>query len=171
LDLAALVHRRALERACDQAEVLRLLDWSAMDELLSRAGRRAGVRRLTAVLDAGDIGSAISRSKLERRFLAVCRRASLPRPAVNEWLTVGGEEMQVDFLWHAHRVIAETDGYGVHRTRQAFVRDRRRDRLLSVAGWQVIRFTWDEVTKEPMHVTEVVRKLLARATKPTSSAD
>jgi very-short-patch-repair endonuclease len=68
---------------------------------------------------------------------------------VNQWLTAAGEELQVDFAWHRERVIAETDGFDTHRTRQAFRRDRRRDRLLSLAGWRVVRFTWDDVTGDP----------------------
>jgi very-short-patch-repair endonuclease len=73
---------------------------------------------------------------------------------------VEGEEMEVDFVWRKHRVVVEVDGFRTHGTRQAFQRDRRRDQLLTLAGWEVIRFTWDEVTWEPRHVTEVLRRLL-----------
>jgi hypothetical protein len=69
LDLAGVVHRHVLERACDQAEVLRLLDWAAMDEVLSRARGRAGVRKLRDVLEAGHEGEDVTRSALEDRFL------------------------------------------------------------------------------------------------------
>jgi very-short-patch-repair endonuclease len=82
---------------------------------------------------------------------------------VNAWITVGGEEMQVDFLWRKQRVIAETDGFRTHGTRQAFQRDRRRDQLLALAGWRVVRFTWDQVTKLPEQVIEVMRKLVSVA--------
>jgi len=164
LDLAAVVPLRVLAKACDQAEVLRLLDWSALDELIGRASGRRGVRNLRATLGAGDVGRDIPRSELERRFLALCRRARLPHPAVNACLTIAGEEMQVDFLWRAAGVIVETDGYATHRTRQAFVSDRRRDRLLGLAGWRVVRFAWDDVTGEPAHVTGVLRNLLETAT-------
>ena len=68
--------------------------------------------------------------------------------------------MEVDFLWRKHRLVVEVDGFGTHGTRQAFQRDRRRDQLLTLAGWQVIRFTWDEITTEPGYVTEVLRRLL-----------
>jgi very-short-patch-repair endonuclease len=160
LDLAAVAPRGVLEKACDQAEVTRVLDWSAIHELVSRARGRRGVRNLRAILARAGSGD-VTRSELERRFIALCRHEGLPHPAVNEWLTVGGEEMQVDFLWRDERVIVETDGYATHGTRQAFRRDRRRDRMLALAGWRVARFTWEEVTEEPTHVTAVVRKLLA----------
>jgi very-short-patch-repair endonuclease len=107
---------------------------------------------------------------LEERFLALCRRARLPRPEVNARITVSGEAMQVDFVWRTQRVIVETDGFRTHGTRQAIQRDRRRDQLLTLAGWQVIRFTWDEVTNEPRHVTHVLRNLLTGAAKSSPAA-
>ncbi len=163
LDLAAVVNRQTLERACDQAKILRLVDWSAMHELLTTARGRRGVRLLRAVLGAGELGDGAPRSELERKFLALCRRAALPSPAVNQWLAVSGEEMQVDFLWHEPRVIVETDGFRAHGTRRAFREDRRRDRLLGLAGWRVVRFTWDDLTNDPEHVTRVLRDLVSTA--------
>jgi predicted transcriptional regulator of viral defense system len=160
LDLAGVVHRRALERACDQAEVLRLFDCAAIDDMLSRARGAAGVRKLRAVLEAGHVGEGIPRSELEGRFLRLCLRSDLPPPEVNVWMTVEGEEMQVDFLWRKHRVVVEVDGFGTHGTRLAFQRDRRRGQLLTLAGWQAIRFTWNDVTSQPGRVTELLRRLL-----------
>jgi len=170
LDLAQVSSRRILERACDQAEVLRMLDMDAVRELLARRAGCAGVRRLRAVLEPGQVGESIPRTELEARVLRLWRKANLQSPEVNVWMTVGDEEIQVDFVWHEQRVIVETDGFGTHGTRQAFQRDRRRDQLLSLAGWRVVRFTWDEVTKEPSHVTEVVRALISGATKSSSTA-
>lgn len=163
VDLAVVATRPVLERACDQAEILRLVDWSAVYELLSTARGRPGVRRLRAVLDGGDVGHDVPRSELERQFLALCRRAALPSPAVNQWLAVAGEETQVDFVWHEPRVVVETDGFRTHGTRWAFRRDRRRDRLLGLAGWRVVRFTWDDLTNDPDHVTRVLRDLASTA--------
>jgi hypothetical protein len=138
-----------------------LLDMDGIHELLARMHGFPGVRRLRAVLETGQVGKSIPRSELERRFLELRRHAGLPEPAVNEWIAVTGEEIQVDFAWYGPRVIVETDGFATHRTRRAFGRDRRRDRALSLAGWRVVRFTWEEVVKEPEHVIEVLRKLFA----------
>ena len=162
LDLAEVTHRRVLERACDQAEVLRVLDMNAVRELLARREGQPGVRRLRAVLETGQVGVGILRSELEGRFVRLCRRHHLPPPEANVWMTVAGEEMQVDFLWRNNRVIVEVDGFATHRTRQAFQRDRRRDQLLTSVGWRVIRFTWDDVTEDAEHVAEVTRGLLSR---------
>jgi len=63
----------------------------------------------------------------------------LPAPTINEWISIPGEEMQCDFVWHGHRVIVEVDAWETHRTRKAFYNDPRRDQLLLLAGWSVVR--------------------------------
>ena len=88
LDLAQVVSHRVLERACDQAEVLGVLDMNAVRELLARRERHPGVGRLRAALDTGRAREGISRSALEERFLRLCRRSELPQPEVNVWMTV-----------------------------------------------------------------------------------
>jgi hypothetical protein len=161
LDLAQVASPRILERACDQAEVLHVLDMNAVRELLARRNGHPGVRRLRAVLETGNVGEGIPRNALEERFLRLCRRSDLPPPEVNVWMTLGGEETEVDFLWRRPRVVVEVDGFATHCTRQAFQRDHRRDQMLRLGGWEVVRFTWDDVTKDPEHVMEVVHATLA----------
>jgi Protein of unknown function (DUF559) len=56
-------------------------------------------------------------------MLRLLRAAELPTPRVNA--RVG--RFEVDFLWPAHRLIVEVDGYAYHSDRGAFERDRRRD--------------------------------------------
>jgi predicted transcriptional regulator of viral defense system len=160
LDLARVVDRRALERACDQAEVLRLFDLGAVHELLCRIGPVAGSARLRAVLDEHEIGSTMTRSHLEEAFLALCERAALPRPEVNARLVLEAEAFEVDFLWRAARLVVETDGYAYHRTGWAQERDRRRDQLLSRSGWRRERFTFRQITADPGWVTDTLRLLL-----------
>src|ERR671925_1926397 len=135
LDLAEVVNPRGLERAIEQAEVLRLFDLRAVEEVLARANGRRGAAVLRAVL--ADLAEpALTRSDVEERFLALCRAAALPRPEVNAELVVDeGPAMIVDFLWRAQRLAVETDAYGTHGNRQPFERDRRRDQRLRLAGY------------------------------------
>jgi hypothetical protein len=161
IDLAAVVPPNVLESAVNQAERLGRVDFGGLEDLLARHRGRRGVRRLRRVLERGASGEGVPRNVLERRFLALCKRAGFSRPSVNEWLAIPGEEMQCDFVWHAERVVVEVDGFGSHRTHRAFQEDRRRDRLLRLAGWDVSRFTWDDVTHNPFHVQEVVGTMLA----------
>ena len=44
-------------------------------------------------------------------------------------------------MWREQRLIVELDGYATHGTRQAFERDRIRDRTLAAKGWRTIRLT------------------------------
>ena len=97
-----------------------------------------------------------ARSDLETRFLALLRRHRLPRPEVN--VRVG--EYVVDFLWRAERLIVELDGWQAHGTRSAFESDRARDNRLRVAGFEVIRFTWRQLSDGPGDVAGTVRSLL-----------
>jgi very-short-patch-repair endonuclease len=151
LDLAAVVSRRELERAIDEAAYLRL----DVRGLHARQGRRGGAM-LTRVLADHRAGSTLTRSEIEERMLAICRRSRLPSPLVNEVV----EGYTVDFAWPRRRVIAETDGWQAHGTRQAFERDRRRDAALTAAGWRVVRVTWRRLHDEPQAVARQLGRLL-----------
>ncbi len=67
----------------------------------------------------------------------------------------------VDFLWPAHRLIVEVDGWETHGTRTAFEDDRARDAWLTAQGYRVVRFTWRQVTREGPLVARTLRQLLA----------
>ncbi len=120
-DLAAVVPRRQLERAFDQAEILGVLDADALETQLKRNRRCHGANVVRAVLDEHRLGATATWSELEERFLTVCRAARVPPPEVNAWITPpdAGAALRVDFLWRAQRLIIETDGHATHRTRQA----------------------------------------------------
>ena len=163
IDLAAVVTRRHLERACDDAERARTVDWSRVVELIERQPSRLGARRLRRVLSTHGIGESRTRSELEGRFLALCALHRMPRPDVN--LVIAGYE--VDFSWPAPRVVVETDGDEYHRTRVARERDRRRDADLTVAGWRVMRISHHRLDRDRRALVRDLRRLLA--TPPPSS--
>jgi very-short-patch-repair endonuclease/predicted transcriptional regulator of viral defense system len=161
LDLAEVVDRRGLERAYERAEILRMLDTRAVQEVLDRAAGRRGAAMLQSILGDNSLGDAITRSELEERFLAICKSSRLPRPRVNAYIDLYGGGVEVDFLWRRERLIVETDGHASHGTRAAFERDRARDRRLTIAGWRVVRFTWRQVVRERDEVASTLALLLA----------
>lgn len=160
LDFAEVTDRRGLERAFDQAEVLRVLDVRAAEDVLGRARGRRGAPLIQAVMASDRIGETLTRNELEERFLHLCDSAFIPRPEVNVMLATADGHPEVDFLWRECGLIAETDGYRSHGTRRAFERDRARDRALAVAGFRVVRFTWRQVTNGPGEVAATLRALL-----------
>jgi len=164
LDLAAVVPKRQLRDAVAEAEVLRLFDPVSIDEVIRLNRGRRGVGQLRLVVSELDPQLRYTRSRLEQRFLALCKRAGLPPPEVNASIELDGGRVNPDFLWRESRLIVETDGRQYHDTRSAFERDRRRDQRLKMAGWQVIRCTWQQVTTESLEVGQMIRTILARQT-------
>ena len=151
LDVAAVVSRRELERAMDEAAYLRL----DLGGLRPRRGRR-GSANLTRVRTEHRAGTTRTRSEIEERMLALCRRCGFPAPLVNAMI----EGYLVDFAWPEQRLIAETDGWQAHRTRSAFEADRRRDGDLVTAGWRSLRITWKRLTSESEAVAVQLGQLL-----------
>ena len=163
LDLAAVVPRRVVERALDEAEYRDVLDAVAIEDVLARAGHHRGVGVLRAVLADHAPGTTRTRNDLEEAFFAICRAAGVPRPEVNAWIGLEPTGYEADFLWRAQRFISETDGGRAHTTRRGFENDRRRDQRLMLAGWRIVRFTFSQVFDEPRSVEATLRELLRQA--------
>ena len=155
LDLASTGLRgRRLEATLERGELLRILDFAELGRLLARRPSRAGSAALAALLARYAGGATVTRSELEERFLAVCDRFGLPRPRVNSRI----EGREVDFLWVGAGLIVEVDGFEFHRGPSAFTADRERDVALVLAGYRVLRFTWEQVTRRPRYVAQSVRR-------------
>lgn len=160
LDVSPTLRPRALERAVDEAE---RLGYCRAPELLAMVARHRGHRgagALGRVLEGHVIGSTVTRSELEERFLRLCKDHRLPKPILNAQL----HGLTVDFLWEPARLVAEVDGQGSHRTRRAFQDDRDRDSLLAAQGYQTLRFTWFDVTRRPAVVAHRLRRVFAGRT-------
>jgi len=67
----------------------------------------------------------------------------------------------VDFLWRDRCLVVETDGFRYHRGRQAFEDDRARELDLRAQGYDVMRFSYRQVTAEAERVAAAVRDALA----------
>ncbi|MGI8413271.1 MAG: type IV toxin-antitoxin system AbiEi family antitoxin domain-containing protein [Solirubrobacteraceae bacterium] len=162
LDLAAILRSSDVERAIERAEALRLCDPLSLADLVSRYPRRPNVATTRAILAANRIGSAITRSELEDRFLALLADHGLPRPTVNALVeTSAGRWIEVDCVWPDARLAVELDGYAIHAPRASFERDRGRDRALAAAGWRVVRITWRQIHLDARTVVGDLESLLA----------
>ena len=156
LDLAASGLRdKALADALDRAERLRLLDFAELHRLLARYPRRPGTRSLKAQL-ARYRGPIDVRSELERLVCELCDAHALPRPQVNTVI----EGRVRDFHWPHCRLVVEADSYAWHRSPSALNDDRERDVELTLAGYRTLRFTYEQVTREPGYVIAALRTAL-----------
>ena len=164
-DLADVVDRRRRERAFDQAEILEVLNMGAIADQLERNPTRAAALRTKALLAEHYPGSTPTESQLEEAFLALCRRAGLPQPEVQQWINLpdGGDPIRADFLWRRERVIVETDGERFHNTRQRRRSDRRKDQRLTVHGFRPVRTDGKQVLDRPAELEATLRALVSPA--------
>ena len=169
LDLAATLQPHELDRALESAEALRLADATPLLALLERHRGRRGIAGLRRALARGPLRPGLTKSELERRFLALAHRAGLPRPEVNAWIEVAGELIQVDCSWRRQRVIVELDSRTYHQTAAAFERDRERDRRAQAAGWRPVRVT-DRALCDQTALVADLRALLSPRAAPALSA-
>jgi Protein of unknown function (DUF559) len=143
LDIASAVPFSVLRRALSEATYLRLVTLDAVSAELRRGHH--GSAALRAALERHNPRLARTLSLLEERFLALCEAEGIPLPEVNA--SVCG--LMVDALWREHRVVVELAGHAAHANPAAVERDRRRELALRVAGFYVLRYTWQQVTGQP----------------------
>jgi very-short-patch-repair endonuclease len=160
VDLAATRGPAEIERILLLASSRRLINDRRLTQLLDARQGRPGAPALRAVL-----GSAVPRvrSPVEVTYLRICRDAGIEEPLINRPVAVAGRTFEVDFQWPRLRMIVEVDGYAFHGGRSRANADRDRDQLLAVGGWDVHRFTRDQIVRDPAEVRRRTRALLARA--------
>jgi very-short-patch-repair endonuclease len=130
-------------------DLRRVLPHERWEDALDRA-------RVLSLPIGGLSSTEPTRSRFERRLLALCRRHQLPRPEVNARVA----PFLLDFLWRNERLVVEADSWEHHRDRAAFEADRARDAELRLRGYTVVRFTWRQLANEPGWVVGTIRGLL-----------
>jgi hypothetical protein len=150
VDLAAVLTADELARACHEAGV-RYRTTPRQVEAVMRANA-PGAKKLRAVM-SGD--TPVTLSELERRFVAIVRRAGLPLPETNR--VAGGR--RVDCRWPG-RLTVELDSYQFHNSRYSWEQGRRREREARARDEEFRRYTWTDVTEERSAMLADVRRLL-----------
>lgn len=158
LDLAATLSEERLMKVLERAEELQIFDLGPIEDLLARASGHPGAGRLRRALAIYRPEPAFTRSGLERRFLALLRKAGLPMPAMNH--VVAGFEL--DAYWERERFVVELDVFETHGTHVAFERDRERQDELLALGIEMIRVTGPRLQREPQAVMRRVAEHLER---------
>lgn len=87
-------------------------------------------------LDLKDIESIF-----ELRIVRVIKKFNLEIPVRQYKLNLDGYRFRLDFAYPKYKLYIEADGFKYHSSDGNFINDRRRQNILSIHGWQVIRLT------------------------------
>jgi Protein of unknown function (DUF559) len=167
VDLAAVVGRRRLGAVVDLATD-RLTSTGRIAVCVAEVARpgKRGLAKLGDVLDERGPGYVPPQSELEHRLFDALAGAGLPAPVRQFPLpTSGGVSGLVDAAYCDVRLILEADGRRWHTRILDLRRDHLRDAEAARAGWQTLRFLYEEIVGDPGHVAETVADVRrARAT-------
>jgi predicted transcriptional regulator of viral defense system len=170
VDLAASATPAELADAVDRALSRRLvLVRDVVAETATRKGARRGAGRLRWSLAQRGFTNVPAPSVLESRMSRVFVRFNVP-PATPEHIAGPAGEYRIDYAYAPQRVAVEVYGYSWHHSPAQMTRDLARQRKLTIDGWQVLIYTWQDVTKEPERVAHEIRTALSaksqRADRP-----
>ena len=135
---------------------------SELRRVLAGCERWPGTSRARQVIDFAD---GLAESVLESCARVLFRDHGLPPPELQVHITGRDRTMiaRVDFFWRRYRVIAETDGLLKYDSGDRAIAERRRDRLLLEAGFEVVHVTWQELFSDPARVAGRIREAFRRA--------
>jgi hypothetical protein len=117
--------------------------------------RRGGDRAHRVVIFA----DGLAESPLESLARVVFDEGALPPPELQVRVTGADDEFigRVDFLWRKYKLIVEVDGAAKYDLDPRRARaELWRDKALRRAGYEVIHFSWAEITTQPEHVIAAI---------------
>lgn len=124
----------------------------------------AGARQVAAFCDGR------SESVLESISRVVFRDRGLPPPDLQAWV---GDEIEpigrADFLWRAYRTVGEADGALKYANPSRAMAQLERDKRLREAGFEVVHFTWTEITRTPDEVAASILAAFRRGARNRST--
>ena len=88
----------------------------------------------------------------------------LPAPELQVWLGSADDRIgRVDHYWREHRTVAEADGAVKYAAGTGLFEEKLREDRLRDAGFEVVRYTWDEALRFPELLAARIRRAFARA--------
>jgi len=153
--IEAAVRRGGGPKLMDSA-LQRHVELSALWTAHLRNKGRYGSPAARLLLQAADGGA---RSEAERLLARLMNAAGITGWKAN--YPVAGYE--VDFAFIGPKIVIEVDGLAFHSDTDDFHKDRVRQNAIALAGWQVLRFTWLDLSEYPERViAEIKRAIRAR---------
>jgi hypothetical protein len=145
----------------DSALHARLTSKTALAAVVADCPRWRGLQRARDVIAFSD---SRAESVLESLSRAVFHQAGLPPPDLQVWVGDDGEVIgRVDFLWRRYRTIGEADGAFKYQTPDRARAQLDRDARLRAVGYEVVHFTWPEITRAPAQVADSIRLAFRRS--------
>ncbi len=165
LMLAASVPQDRLEELLDAAERDGKIRRDDLQRRLSRlqvSGRNGTGIAASLLHDREPIGSAPT-NPFERRFVRLMEASELGGGVSQYQVRRGDGRMAfIDYAWPELQCGVELDGHVAHATRAQRSSDNERQRAIQDAGFELIRFTWEEFRHSPEAVAASVRTMLVR---------
>jgi very-short-patch-repair endonuclease len=136
------------------AALQRRVDLTALWRAHLRNKGRYGSPAARLLLQAAADGA---RSHAERLLIHILKAARITGWVAN--YPVAGYHVDVGFP--KQKVALEVDGLAFHTDSEDFHHDRIRQNAIALAGWQVLRFTWLDLTEYPDRVIAEIRSAIS----------
>lgn len=153
-----------VERALSTGLRMELFSVGDVDALVRRVAKRGrrGVGVIRPLLDMHRVLSGKTESILEDRFIRILFDGGLQLPETQfHVFDKGGRFVcRADFAYPEYRLLIELDGRSYHSDSGAFQRDRDKQNRTQELGWRTLRFTWDDVHRNPEHAKATVASFL-----------
>jgi very-short-patch-repair endonuclease len=159
VDLARTRPFRAGVVAADCALHKRLATTDDLRSVLNFCTQWQGASTAAEVVAFAD---ARAESPLESIARIVFRNAGLPPPKLQALIGTVDEVARVDFYWDKYRTIVEVDGALKYADPSRARAQLERDAWLRSLGYEVVHFTWDEITTMPAVVAARIREAFRR---------
>ena len=160
IDLARTLPLAQGVAVADSALYAGLTSKSELSAIIGDCPRWPGLQRAREVTAFSD---ARSESVLESLSRAMFHQAGLPPPDLQVQVGDDGEIIgRVDFLWRRYRTIGEADGALKYQTPARARTQLERDARLRAAGYEVVHFTWPQITRAPAQVVDEIQVAFSR---------
>jgi len=160
VDLARASAFRAGVVVADSALRSRRVSKADLDLCLTTCARWPGIQNARRVVAFAD-GRA--ESVLESISRVAFDDLGLPPPDLQAWVGDKDEVIgRADFLWRAYRTVGEADGALKYADPARAIAQLERDARLREAGFEVVHFTWRDVTRTPDEVMARIRTAFRR---------
>ena len=161
VDLARVLPFAEGVAVADSALHAGLTSKSALAAVIADCPRWRGLQRARDVTGFSD---ARAESVLESLSRVVFHQAGLPLPDLQVWVGDDGEVIgRADFLWRRYNTIGEADGAFKYQTPDRARAQLDRDARLRAAGYEVVHFTWPEITRVPAQVVKAIQLAFSRS--------